>query len=236
MIMEILKDISKAVFPPICVVCRAPCKGHDHLCKTCLNDIKRADSNAKKGKIIWFYKFEGTVAALFKLAKIAGDRPALEALKKLWSEAAVCLKLPEDTVITAVPAHPADLAGRGFDAAAALARELSKQTSLPFEPRLLKKIRRTKQQKTLSKEERAENIKKAFSADAGKLPPKTRHIVIIDDVYTTGSTLIECQKTLKTSFPTLSVSCIAMAHVTGHCPNADTDKSKYLLAQKPTCR
>ncbi len=74
-----------------------------------------------------------------------------------------------------------------------LVRNFSFMNDLNFEPKLLTKIRKTEKQHKISSEERRTNLIGAFEASssvAGK------HILLIDDIYTTGSTVNECSKAL----------------------------------------
>lgn len=97
-------------------------------------------------------------------------------------------------VIIAVPLHPSREKRRGFNQSALLGKILSKKLGLPYREGL-KRIVNTKPQVGLSGWERKKNIKGAFSLTK----PYTLHpnILLIDDVWTTGSTLKECCYVLK---------------------------------------
>jgi ComF family protein len=81
-----------------------------------------------------------------------------------------------------------------------------------FEKNLLKKIRDTKPQTQLSKKERRNNPESVYTCtnEAHRRIPGA-HIILIDDVTTTGATLKEAQKTLKELKPA-SITCVALAH------------------------
>lgn len=97
--------------------------------------------------------------------------------------------------MTAVPMHPADFRKRGFNQSAVLAEGLAEKINIKFKDTLIK-IKKTEAQVKLKKIERVKNIKDTFACR--KFPElKGRSILIIDDVFTTGSTINECGKALK---------------------------------------
>jgi ComF family protein len=94
-----------------------------------------------------------------------------------------------------VPLHPTRQRERGFNQASLLAQLLSAKLPIPCKP-LLKRIRYTTTQTALDRAERMENLHNAFrlrkNADVRGL-----HVLLVDDVLTTGSTLSECARVLK---------------------------------------
>jgi ComF family protein len=117
---------------------------------------------------------------------------------------------PAATLLTNVPAHPAHHRHRGYDQTALIAQELSQRWQVPYQP-LLKRSRRTRpQSQMLNPTERAQNIagafelvKPTFSTATDNSPTLDfSHIVIIDDVITTGATLTACTKALLPLQPT----------------------------------
>ena len=74
-----------------------------------------------------------------------------------------------------------------------LAKKFALMADLPFSPELLKKIRRTEKQRKLSAAERRINIIDAFEADASVFG---KTVILVDDIFTTGSTVSECANAL----------------------------------------
>lgn len=94
-----------------------------------------------------------------------------------------------------VPLHAQRQRERGFNQAALLARELGRELGVPVRAGLLQRCRSTPSQQGLSGAERRRNLHDAFRVAQGVRLP--RHIAVIDDVITTGSTLAEICRTLR---------------------------------------
>lgn len=94
-----------------------------------------------------------------------------------------------------IPLHPSRERIRGFNQAKLLAEEISKRSGIPTDSTVLKRCKKTRAQKELDDRERLTNLKNAFSVREGKIPYKT--VILVDDIYTTGSTLDEAARVLK---------------------------------------
>lgn len=99
-------------------------------------------------------------------------------------------------ILIPVPLDKKKLKIRGYNQSEELAKELSKVLQIPMIPDNLVKIKSTKPQMELKKEEREKNLENAFKI---KNPEKIsgKKIFLVDDVYTTGSTIEECAKILR---------------------------------------
>ncbi|STY28392.1 competence protein ComF [Legionella wadsworthii] len=114
--------------------------------------------------------------------------------------------LPE--CLIPVPMHPQRIKARGFNQAAVLTRLLAKKLKLPFDLTKCQKVLNTKPQASLDGEQRKKNLREAFKTQ--KMPWK--HVAIIDDLLTTGSTANEIACTLKKSgVAKVDVWCCARA-------------------------
>lgn len=100
-------------------------------------------------------------------------------------------------MIVPVPSGRGELRRRGYDVPLALARLLGKQLRLPV-AQALYKTRETIRQATLSGEERRRNLHGAFAVGEG-ISVAGRRVLLVDDVYTTGTTLDKCAEALKAS-------------------------------------
>ena len=99
-------------------------------------------------------------------------------------------------ILIPIPLYIKRLRWRGFNQAEEIAKELSKFLNLPVYSNCLIKTKKTLPQVELNHEQRKENIKNAFSVKKPELI-KNKKILLIDDIYTTGSTMEEAAKVLK---------------------------------------
>jgi ComF family protein len=98
-------------------------------------------------------------------------------------------------MVVPVPLHPRRLRERGFNQALSLARFVSRFHSISLDRNNLIRSRWTNTQVGLSERKRRENVKGAFIVKKEK-NFKNKHILLVDDVYTSGSTVDECAKVL----------------------------------------
>lgn len=141
---------------------------------------------------------------LIQLLKYEGVRPAAGVLGRMLAE--VVLELSEDfgdapPIVVPVPLHASKQRQRGFNQSELIARAALKDfryrsERLALEPGLLERVRETKSQTGLSAEQRHVNVQGAFRA-ADRTHIDGRDILLIDDVFTTGTTVRECARVLR---------------------------------------
>ncbi len=178
---------------PLCVVCGIPfltADGDDHLCGDCITEPPRF--TAARGaalfdgpirELIHRFKYNKRVQLCRPLARFTARqlRPFTE-------------KFSPDLLIP-VPLHVTRLRQRGFNQAVLLGEILAHEWRLPLSRGNLRRIRWTEPQINLSAAERVANVRGAFSVRTPSLI-KDRRIILVDDVYTTGSTAAECARVL----------------------------------------
>lgn len=100
---------------------------------------------------------------------------------------------PRPEILIPVPLHRERLNERGYNQALEIADVLSKMLNIPIDRKALTRIRSTQSQSGLSANQRTQNIRRAFA-----YAPRCeyRHVALIDDIVTTGSTVNEITKTL----------------------------------------
>ena len=123
--------------------------------------------------IIHKLKYEGYFALAQPLAQI---------LVETWPS---WENLPD--LIMPIPLHARRLKERGFNQSALLARYLAAETRLSVDEHALQRIRHTMPQVGLNPDERHHNVSGAFAADSAGV--RHRHIILVDDVFTTGATM-----------------------------------------------
>lgn len=112
-------------------------------------------------------------------------------------------------IVMPIPLHSKRLRERGFNQAEHLARNFAKSAGMLCATHVLARTQHTKPQVTLSKEERSSNVKGAFTVRDGK-SLKGKNIIVVDDVCTTGSTLMEAARVL-TRAGAKKVTCLVFA-------------------------
>jgi len=120
------------------------------------------------------------------------------AIEALRGRAVVSRWRERGFIFLPLPLFPARRLWRGFNQSEVILKGICRYFNLPFRTGLLKRESWTKEQARLRPGERAENIKNAFVvADAKET--KRKNLVIFDDVWTTGATLMEAAKALKSA-------------------------------------
>ena len=97
--------------------------------------------------------------------------------------------------IVPVPVHRSRRRRRGFNQAELLAGIVGERLGIPVADKALVRTKRTLPQKELSAMDRLKNLSGAFRA--GEVPAKLRSVLLVDDIYTTGSTIEACSRALK---------------------------------------
>lgn len=172
---------------------------------------------------LYFYKggYRNISKALKYRADIATGRYIAGALARRIRN---CRSYDDADWIVPVPLHWTRRLVRGYNQAEVIAKELEKSLGIPC-ARVLKRNRRTKSQARLRVGEKEKNVKGAFSVDTPLLAELTkegvkipRHIILVDDVFTTGSTICEChqclRKALRDAFGDRKASRIRISAVT----------------------
>jgi ComF family protein len=147
--------------------------------------------------------YESGLRELIHLLKFGGVRPAANVLGRMLAEAIATLapEFPADSlVLVPVPLHRSKLRQRGFNQAEMIARVAMKIYPVRDRLRLcegaLERTRETASQIGLTSHQRRENLRGAFGVVQRELV-KRREVLVVDDVYTTGTTVSECARVLR---------------------------------------
>ncbi len=186
---------------PICSCCGLPFKsrgGTDHLCGDCIRapkkfGIARAPLVYERilTEVIHGFKYKGKIQLADSLAELL-----LTAFRLFWDPAQIDVIIP-------VPLHIKRLRKRGFNQSYLLIRNwntlagsyFSSPPGFRIERNVLARIVATEPQAALGRSQRATNLKNAFELK-GRDAIKDKRILLIDDIYTTGSTVQECTEVL----------------------------------------
>jgi ComF family protein len=105
-------------------------------------------------------------------------------------------------VIVPIPIHKSKYLERGYNQADILAKGLGRRLNLPVSSQLLIRNKKTLPQKKLSDKERLRNLQEAFSfnkQEEERLQKTISKVLLVDDIYTTGSTIEACTNVLKSN-------------------------------------
>ena len=171
--------------PPLCECCGREIGGGDR-CQDCARQRPRIDG------IRACSRFEGAVRSAVHGLKYRGQRALAQPLAELLAEPARALA-PADAIVP-LPLHSARERERGYNQSALLAAELGRILGLPVVP-AVSRVRETQDQIGLSRGQRQRNVKDAFVCPRPELAAG-RRLLLVDDVCTTGSTLLACAEPL----------------------------------------
>lgn len=181
----------KKLLPPLCVKCSKPIdyNSPNNLCRECAGSkrhfeisrapyayeglIKKAIYSYKYYNKPYFYKFFGNCLVNY--------------MKSNNYTGFDC--------IVPVPLHPSKMRKRGYNQSELLARHISEKLSIPYVD-ALKRTKKTLKQSVQSKEGRRKNLKDAFAVKSSAKKVINSSVLLVDDIYTTGTTADECSKAL----------------------------------------
>ena len=172
-----------------CIICGV--EGFLGICSKCKSEIKRVH---QQEEIMAYGYYGGVLKKLILNLKYHKSFIAGKVLADLLCQIIIEKKLSIDCICY-VPISKDSLKKRGFNQCSVLAKNISSILDIPVIDCLVK-VKETKEQKLLGKEERMKNILDAFEIKNKEKKIK-KNILLIDDVYTTGATINECKKNIE---------------------------------------
>ncbi|MGE0206623.1 MAG: ComF family protein [Candidatus Babeliales bacterium] len=215
-IVNAYQKIISLIMPPFCAACHAFLAGQQVLCASCAERIKPVipvHVNITKRYQMTVYAVAAYQDPLRKIiiAKRYSQRTAAVQLATFMNNYLEEYNFACDLFIP-IPLHWTRYAWRGYNQAEIIAAYLAKNNNKPLVS-CLSRIKRTPLQVSLSIDEREDNVKNVFSlSEHMKDQLKDKHIVLVDDVMTTGATLRAAAKVLAQARPA-SISAIVAARV-----------------------
>lgn len=226
-IIRALKAAADLVLPRACIVCgRRLLVEERHLCLFCMTDLPmthfwQVTRNPMADRFnaviqehspdyaphepyayaaaLFFYHSEAGYRQIPYRLKYHGDIPAGRYFGKILGERlAEAGHFRDVDLVIPVPLHWTRKWKRGYNQAEVIAAEVSMVLHARMECGMLRRVRRTQTQTVLSVEEKSRNVSGAFRAV--RSAETFRHILLIDDVFTTGATLTACFTALRSAF------------------------------------
>lgn len=212
-----VKEFIKWLYPDKCASCGNLMDIHKNewLCRNCKDAFTEISGPVCKkcgafhcccpkgesfyfNKNISFFLYDETMRKAIHDFKYGKKLSQGRALGKLMADSLIKsnIDLKDYDYILPVPIHRERLRERGFNQSEILAMEISEKTKIPLNTKIVKRIKDTIPQSTLSYEGRVRNVKNSFKISKANYVCN-RNIILIDDIFTTGSTLDAVSKALK---------------------------------------
>jgi ComF family protein len=241
LLAELTQGAAEALFPPTCVACRGlvePAGAFRQICSTCARGIHAVTSpHCSTCGHPFFGEVEGerecphcvglnpafdrgAAAVLFKGAaralvielKYHHGLHVLEDMTEIFRRSPEVLAQVRDAVLVPVPLHPRKQRERGYNQSRLLADALAEAAggAVRVEDLLVREVD-TVTQTSFDRRSRRENLKNAFALAEGAPLNPAQHYVLVDDVFTTGSTLNGCARVLRRA-GCLSLDIVTFGH------------------------
>jgi len=222
-------DLIDLMFPNLCIVCGTNLLKNEHqLCLSCLHDIPKTNYHLMKenpiekrfwGKVLvykatsyFFFQKGSSFQKLLHILKYKGNKEIGELMGKY--AAIDLLDSPDFTsidLIIPVPLHPKKYKMRGYNQSEWIGKGISAILDKPQDISTLVRIRENATQTKKTVYERFENTEGIFEL-RDKTILEGKHVLLVDDVLTTGSTLEACVKALlETKGIKVSIFTLAVA-------------------------
>ncbi|PHQ80079.1 MAG: hypothetical protein COB66_05555 [Coxiella sp. (in: Bacteria)] len=199
------------LFTPRCPICQSKTKQPTLLCAHCHTQLPWQESFEFYKQGISCYApltYDNQIKHFIKALKYKHQLRYAALLGNYLAQAIQTHYNDKPQLIIPVPLHKKRLRERGFNQSLELAKVISRSTQIPINKTYFIRKKNTPPQAQCSKSSRKRNIKNAFTLQQ-QLP--AQHIILLDDVITTGGTVIECFNTLHKKQPSLSIDIWAVA-------------------------
>jgi ComF family protein len=213
MLSQIFRGLINLVLPDYCEVCGTPLvKGEREICLLCLYNLPRTrfwdEPDNEVEKLFWGKIAIEHACSLFFYRKGSAYRPLIHKLKyggrkgigvRLGEELGDCLHNADSysdiDLLVPVPLHPKKERRRGYNQSACIASGIATAMNLPVERNNLVRRKYTETQTRKTRLERWSNTESVFGVNDGRRF-ENKHILLVDDIITTGSTVEACAKAL----------------------------------------
>lgn len=196
------------LFPQICGICEKV--NTDGLCNKCKIELERLvessiiDTELENrffNELIYIFKYEGFIRKLILDYKFH-EKPYMyiSIVAFILKNKKIFEKLQNYDEIIPVPISKKRMKERGYNQSLLIAKKISKDVKIPLQANCLVKTKNIIEQSKLNKEQRKQNIQNVYELKNREIL-NNKQILLIDDIYTTGSTVNECVKILQQGEP-----------------------------------
>ena len=200
---ELWEALIYFIFPPRCPVCREIVDERYQLCTACAEKILHVnfcdEDFAPIEKVLRVTKYHGGSRNMLRKLKFDNDLSVVPALKKILDNVSsrdeILWLLKEIDFVVPVPIHQGRFKERGFNQTEKIFEEWLAKKNLPLK-NLLIRTRETPKLYNMGKSEREKVLSGVF-APVEQVDLRGKKILIVDDIFTTGTTCKECAKVLK---------------------------------------
>lgn len=229
-IAEYLESFRSLLFPNLCMSCSGVLsKNEKVICIICENTLPKTNFHLTHENVIFnrlygripiesatvlFYFDKGNkVQHLMHLLKYNGKKEiGVHLGKMLGKDLAESNNFKDISTVIPVPLHEKKLRKRGYNQSEYFAKGIAEAMKISVATNILKRIENTDTQTGKNRFERWNNVKEAFTLN-DKEVLKNQHVLLVDDVVTTGATLEACaQHLMEAENIKVSVATIAFAH------------------------
>lgn len=197
----LFNNIINELYPKQCIICGK--LYNDEICNKCYKTLEilaksQKYENKSFDEHIYLFKYEGKIRKLIIDYKF-NDKAYLSNFfaKIIIKNEKICRKIKSYDIIIPVPIHKKRKNERGYNQSELIAKKIVKNINeLELVTDSLIKEKNTAAQSTLTKQQRKQNVKQVYKLE-NKEKIQNKKIILIDDIYTTGSTAEECSKILK---------------------------------------
>ena len=203
-----MTNLIDLVFPQVCGICGKLNK--DGLCNKCKIKLEGLAENIILdkdleemyfNKLIYTFKYEGLIRKIILDYKFYEKSYIYECFVNfILKNEKILKKLQTYDTIIPVPISKKRMKERGYNQSLLIAKKLSKDLKIQLQENCLLKTKNIIEQSKLNKKQRAENIQNVYELKNGEIL-RNKQILLIDDIYTTGSTVNECAKILYQAKP-----------------------------------
>ena len=219
--MEMFSSIISLIYPFSCVCCGKETNNKTPLCIFCYNDISHIKSEERTKNLFYGRLDLNFASSLFYFEEKKVSQKIIHALKYesnkkigVYFGKKIGLAIKDDIdkykidFLVPIPIHHKRKYKRGYNQSECLSKGISEVCKIRLNTSFLIKERNNKSQSKKTGINRWKNLSQNFKVNTSVIP---KHILLVDDVITTGATIEDATKTILSVFPDIQISIVSLA-------------------------